>query len=175
VFFDLHSLHPDEQDRAYVLVHLMKPEVDMTRWRAFLRDVSDQCAGGIDRGITVAAINEDCLVGLYTWATQPSLDHEKVFSVDNFIATGAIDPEPLFDAMIEKMDEEARKLGCGAVQVSLPSVYTGKKQQRLLVDCFTTQGFIVADQKLRRYCERVDEVSGKRGRAPKAKSPGALH
>jgi len=175
VTFDLHDLRAQERDRAYVLVHLMKPEVDLTRWRGFLADVAGQCAAGIDRGITVATLGEDCLVGLFTWSTQPSLEHKKVFTVDNFIAAGALDPEPLFDAMIKDMDVRAHTLGCGAVQISLPNLYTSTRQHRLLQDSFLDHGFIVADQKLRRSFGEPPDAAGPCRGAPGNKSPDALH
>lgn|GEM_PF-1993713 len=173
--FDLHGMQAGERDRAYVLVHLMKPEVDLARWRAFLQTIEAKNNKGAERGITVAAVSDECLVGLYTWAVQPSLDHRNVFNVDNFIATGALDPEPLFDAMIKKMDAQAHELECGAVQVSVPSIYTGTKQQRLLQDCFLSNGFIVADQKLRRDCSAETSVPRTCGGAPGTKAPDALH
>ncbi len=171
MIIDIHPLRPCEHERAYILVHLMKPEVDLARWRAYLASIDRYGRG---RGTTVASLGKDCLVALYTWATQPSLDHENVFSVDNFIAAGALDPEPLFEKMIEEMDRQAQRLGCGAMQVSLPSVFTGKKQQRLLVDCFLAQGYAVADQKLRRVRAQVGPLIAARESAPGNKVPGAL-
>jgi len=171
--YDLHELRPAERDRAFVLVRLLKPEVDLARWRAFLKDVEHQCACGMERGITVASLGDGCLIGLYTWAVQPSLEHEKIFTVDNFMAAGALDPEPLFDAMIGEMDTHAHALGCGALQISLPNLYTATKQHRLLQDSFLGHGFIVADQKLRRACEAAAHFSS--GGAPGNKSPDALH
>lgn len=173
--YDLHDLRAGERDRAYVLVHLMKPEVDLARWRGFLEDVAGQCAAGIERGIAVATLGADCLVGLYSWATQPSLEYKKIFTVDNFIAAGALDPEPLFDAMIKQMDARAQALGCGAVQISLPNLYTSTKQHRLLQDSFLDHGFIVADQKLRRSFEPPKAPPQNYGGAPGNHSPDALH
>ena len=173
--FDLHPMKAGERDRAYVLVHLMKPEVDLTRWRTFLQTIEGENRKGAERGITVASVSDECLVGLYTWAVQPSLDHQNVFNVDNFIATGALDPEPLFDAMIRKMDAQAHELECGGVHVSIPSIYTGTKQQRLLQDCFLSNGFVVSDQKLRRNCNTVSSVPRSCGGASGTKAPDALH
>jgi len=171
--YDLHDLKAAESDRAFVLVHLMKPDVDLGRWRAFLADVERQCARGEERGITVASLGDDCLVGLFSWAVQPSLEHERVLTVDNFIAAGALDPEPLFDDMIAAMETCAQTRRCGAVQISLPNLYTSTRQHRHLHDSFLGHGFIVADQKLRRTCEKPSEVSG--GGAPGNESPDALH
>lgn len=173
--YDLHELRPCERDRAYVLVRLMKPGVDLARWRSFLGDVSAQCSAGLDRGITVAALGDECLVGLYTWSAQPSLEQGKIFAVDNFIAAGVFDPEPLFEAMMEKVNAQALEFGCAATQISLPNLYTHINQRRLLHDSFRAHGFVVTDQKYCRVCGTGAPMPRAQESAPGVKSPGALH
>ncbi len=177
MLYDIHPLRPEERERAYALIRLIKPSVDVERWQEFLETTHGACAKPRRRGVVVASTPDGYLVGLFTWEVQASLDHGRVFAVDNLVATGVLDREPLLSATLAYIDEQAKDLSCGGVQIMLPSYYTGTSVLRSpqpMVDGFVEHGFSVVDQKLCKQCT-IDEAdsSPKRKRAGN-NSPDAL-
>lgn len=172
--YDIHSLRPDERERAYVLIRIIKPGVDLEQWQSFLASTEKV---GSSCGITVASVSSDHLVGLFTWEMQPNLDHGKVFAVDNLIATGALDPEPLLAAMMDQIEGQARELSCAAIQVSLPSVYGGlpdAPRDQPMIEGFLDNGFAVVDHKLCKECSPANGRILAGESAPRHKGPDAL-
>ncbi len=157
VHHEIHQLKRQDQERAYALVRLNNPDVDIDRWKAFMEAALETGGQRRPRGIVSATVGTEVLVGLYTWEVQPSLEHGSVFSVDNLIATGALNPEPLLNRMLEFIEEQAKEHECQAIQVSLPNMLSDQSSAGSIGSYpsgFSKKGFAVIDQKL---CKRREE------------------
>ncbi len=159
----------EELPRAYVLIRLMNPEITEIQWDRFIASTRDD---GSRAGVSVACVDgSDVVVGLFTWERRSNLDHGDVFTVDNLVATGALDPAPLLSLMIEHMEAEAEARACGAIQILLPSVYTGAREVKepANLGSFLDGGFEVIKQKL---CKSLPSKAIRS--APEDRSPDAL-
>ncbi len=167
--YDIHAIREAELPRAFVLVRLMKPEITESQWDAFIASTRGE---GPRAGISVACVEGGgVVVGLFTWGMRSNLDHGSVFTVDNLIATGALDPAPLLSLMMEHMERDAIALECGAIQILLPSIYTGAREvdQPASLNSFLEGGFEVIKQKL---CKTLPDHTLRS--APEDRSPDAL-
>lgn len=154
--YNIHPLKPEDQARAYALVRLMKPALDLDHWQTFLESALEPGASRRPQGVIVAAVGEDTLVGLYTWEVQPNLDHGHVLSVDNLIATGPLNPEPLLKDMLGFIEAQATEHVCDAIQIILPNLDDKPSTELVnqpVVAGFLNHGFSVIDQKLCKQSE----------------------
>jgi len=149
--YSIHPLKQEDRERAYALVRLMKPGLAIEHWQAFLDSALEPGASKRPQGVTVGTVGEDALVGLYTWEVQPNLDYGHVLTVDNMIATGPLNPEPLLNDMMANIECQAAAHSCDAIQILLPASEDNKSidpTAQPLVSGFVKNGFSIVDRKL---------------------------
>ncbi len=106
-----------EQIRAvYPLVREAVPTLDLTEWLRFARQLTGSRRAG-QCGI-VAARREGRAFpcGLFCYRVENDLKLGKVLIADHFVAIDLLDPAAVLAALVEELDNLAKRLGCQAVR-----------------------------------------------------------
>jgi hypothetical protein len=114
--FNIGVLSRDDIRAVYPLVREAVPELNLSAWLRFARQLTGPRRG--DPCGIVAARREGRAFpcGLFCYRVEDDLKLGKVLVADHFVAVDLLDPAAVVVALVEELDELARRLGCSAVR-----------------------------------------------------------
>jgi hypothetical protein len=114
--FLVEQLSADRIPLAFPLIRQVAPSLDLPRWARFARQLVRSRAGA-KGGILVVrrpAMPYPCGMVCYRRDDDPA--HTAVLTAEYLVAMDIVDPSGALDALVDRLEEMARELGCGAVR-----------------------------------------------------------
>ena len=114
--FIIEVLTRDQVRSVFPLVREAVPTLSLSAWLHFARQLTGTRRGG-QCGI-VAARREGRVFpcGLFCYRVEDDLELGKVLMADHFIAVDLLEPAAVLVALVEELDDLAKRLGCQAVR-----------------------------------------------------------
>jgi len=114
--FNIDVLSRAQIHAVYPLIREAVPTLDLPSWLRFARHLTAPRRGG-QEGI-IAARREGRMFpsGLFCYRVEDDLKLGKVLIADHFIAVDLLDPGAVLAALVEQLDDLAKRLGCRAVR-----------------------------------------------------------
>jgi len=114
--FTAAPLKPNEIGRAFPLVQLLMPSIDLRRWDRFARDFLRSSGR---RGILAIRDHRGNIRGLAIFRRQLDLSGQ-VLLADPVLFIDLLDATEVGLALIAALEAKAREAGCDEVRVSMP-------------------------------------------------------
>ena len=126
--FRAQSIHPNNAARAYPLMRVMRADVSLEEWLAFVTATNADSEPAPDRadhkwpsrGVLAIENARGYIHGLFSYHVAFAIDHEAVLEVSNFVAVDSADRAAGIKALIASMEELAHALGCTAIHTHVP-------------------------------------------------------
>ena len=126
--FRAQSIHPNNAARAYPLIQVMRSDVSLEGWLAFVAATNADSAPTPNitapkwpsRGVLAIENARGYIHGLFSYHVAFAIDHEAVLEVSNFVAVDSADRAAGIKALIASMEELAHALGCTAIHTHVP-------------------------------------------------------
>ena len=114
--FIIGVLSRDDIRAVYPLVREAVPTLDLATWLRFARQLTGPRRG--EQCGIVAARREGRAFpcGLFCYRVEDDLKLGKVLVADHFVAVDLLDPAAVVAALVEELDDLARRQGCKAVR-----------------------------------------------------------
>lgn len=133
--FRAQSIHASNAARAYPLIQIMRADVSLEGWLAFVAATNSECdptpIGATPereaapewpaRGVLAIENARGYIHGLFSYHVAFAIDHVAVLEVSNFVAVDSVDRAGAVKALIASMEELAHSLGCTAIHTHVPS------------------------------------------------------
>lgn len=109
-----------EIDRAFALIQLDAPEIDLLAWRRHVAGLErDEAHGGAAGALAVKG-EQGYFCGLGLWRRRVSLRRGAVLTADHLVVLDLIDPQAVADALIRGLERVAATLCCRGIELALP-------------------------------------------------------
>jgi len=115
--FSLLPLGPKQIDQAYPIVQSILPDLDVNVWREFAEQVG---ARPEDQAGIITVQNQGYIHGLFSYAVEPHLIHDRLLLIDNFFVLDLFNPGAVAEALLDAVDKLAARLGCRGIHTALP-------------------------------------------------------
>ncbi|NBC32415.1 MAG: hypothetical protein GVY13_07040 [Alphaproteobacteria bacterium] len=159
--FSLLPLGPKQIDQAYPIVQSIMPDLDVNVWREFAEQVG---ARPEDQAGIITVQNQGYIHGLFSYAVEPHLIHERLLLIDNFFVLDLFNPGAVANALIDAIDGLAARLCCRAIQTALPKPASeAAAPQDWVLDHFRRRGHVLENMTL---CKELPKSAASRNRHP---------
>lgn len=111
--FSAGPLREAEIAKAYPLIQIMTPDIGLAAWRRFALPLVRGKAAR--KGIVALHGDRQYLCGLFVWRIDQDLRHGRSLIVDHAIGLDLVSPEAVTMALVDAIEDTARRLKCGAV------------------------------------------------------------
>ena len=115
--FSLLPLGPRQIDQAYPIVQSILPDLDVSVWRDFAEQIA---ARPEEQAGIITVQNQGYIHGLFSYAIEPHLIHERVLLIDNFFVLDLFNQRALAEALLDAVDALAKRLKCRAILTAVP-------------------------------------------------------
>lgn len=126
------ALTADQIGVVFPLVQTAIPEIDLDRWRNFVRPLVEGSAPSVSCGAIGLRNGAGYICGLLIFRADHDLRHGKVLAVDLFVALDLLSEEEAADALLQAAEAKARELHCAATHIRLDA--TQRSLPRRLAD-----------------------------------------
>jgi hypothetical protein len=114
--FIVDLLSRDQIRSVYPLIREAVATIDLTTWLRFARQFTAPRRAGQYGIVTVRREGRTFPCGLFCYRVEDDLKLGKVLTADHFVAVDLLDPGAVLAALVEELDELAKRLGCQAVR-----------------------------------------------------------
>ncbi len=120
--FTTRELSADQVAQAFPLIRLLAPGLHLDQWGEYTASLASQSKGkeGEKAAIMTVQSERGYIHGLFAYAIEADLEHGQVLSVENFIAPDNVGKKTAVTALLNSMEEVARRFKCSAIHVHLP-------------------------------------------------------
>jgi hypothetical protein len=127
--FNIEPLSRDQIHAVYPLIREAVPTLDLPSWLRFARHLTAPRRGGQEGIIAARRGGRMFPSGLFCYRVEDDLKLGKVLIADHFVAVDLLHPGAVLAALVEELDDLAKRLGCNAVRSlahgGVPSVAGG--------------------------------------------------
>ena len=113
--FVVGRLGRDRAEAAYPLARIAVSALTLEQWQRFL-----SAPEGARPGVMAAENERGYIQGLCTYRTVPDLRHGAALEVDDFVVLDLIDGGQVATALLEALEDEARRRHCAVLRLQLP-------------------------------------------------------
>lgn len=117
--FTVKPLPAGRIDAVFPLVRAAMPGLTLAQWRQFAADAATPTESAIAPGVLIVENERGYIQGFCTFRLQRDLRHGTVVAVDDLVVLDLVNGEAAAVALVHALEERARQLGCGAVQLHL--------------------------------------------------------
>lgn len=126
--------------RAYALIQVMTPEIGLAAWRRFALPLVRGKAAR--KGIVALHGDRQYLCGLFVWRIDQDLRHGRTLVVDYAIGLDMVSQDAVTMALVDAIEDAARRLKCGAVHSHVGSA-RGPVPDRMSRTGYQTEGVVL--------------------------------
>ena len=112
--FVVGRLGRDRAEAGYPLARIAAPALTLDQWQRFL-----SAPEGARPGVMAAENERGYIQGLCTYRTVPDLRHGAALEVDDFVVLDLIDGGQVAAALLEALEDEARRQRCAVLRLHL--------------------------------------------------------
>lgn len=123
----IRSLGAAQLSQAFPLVQAAVPGATLAGWLDYGRALEEHSVRE-PGGVASAVDDKGYIYGLFCYRIAPDLHYRRVLCVDNLVVLDFIDRQGTMTALINAIDDLARRRKCGATHVSLPQKLAGLEE-----------------------------------------------
>ena len=126
------SLDRESAEQSYALARNAVSGVSLAEWRRFLEERAGAAAG--EGGVLAIQNRLGIIQGICTYRFDPALGLGKVCAAEVLVTLDLVDTAPVAAALLQALEDLARRKGAAAMRVSLPqdAPTTGRLVVRLV-------------------------------------------
>jgi hypothetical protein len=114
--FTIEVLSRDHIRAVYPLVREAVPSLDLASWLRFARQLTGTRRPGQCGIVAARREGRTFPCGLFCYRVDEDLKLGRVLIADHFVAVDLLDPGAVLAALVEELDDLAKRLGCQAVR-----------------------------------------------------------
>jgi hypothetical protein len=114
--FSIGVLSRDELRAVYPLVREAVPDLELSDWLRFASQLTGSRRGEHCGIVAASREGRTFPSGLFCYRVDVDLTLGKVLVADHFVAVDLLDPGAVLAALVDELDELAKRLGCTAVR-----------------------------------------------------------
>lgn len=157
--FSLLPLGPKQIDQAYPVVQSILPDLDVNVWREFAEQVG---ARPEDQAGIITVQNRGYIHGLFSYAVEPHLIHQRQLLIGNFFVLDLFNPRAVAEALIDAVEALAARLRCRAIHTALPKpMGEAAAPQDWVLDRFRARGHVLENTTLFKELPKAAAACGR--------------
>ncbi|MEX2009238.1 MAG: hypothetical protein WEC41_03510 [Dongiaceae bacterium] len=133
--FVVGRLGRDRAEAAYPLARIAVSALTLDQWQRFL-----SASEGARPGVMVAENERAYIQGLCTHRVVPDLRYGAALAVDDFVVLDMIDGGQVAAALLEALEDEARRQGCAVLHLHLPQEHSEFRCRHPLIQMLREAG-----------------------------------
>lgn len=141
--FTVKPLPASRIDTVFPLVQAAMPGLTLAHWRQFAANAATPTGSATSPGILVVENERGYIQGFCTFRVQHDLRHGTIIAVDDLVALDLVNGEAVAAALVQALEERARRLGCGAVQLHVDEEPQARHAAPTLCEYLKRQGHVV--------------------------------
>lgn len=114
--YEIGRIEPEQIDRAYALVRVAQPAVQLGAWRRYVADLDETSDWALHREVLVACNALGYIQGLCI-SSIVQLANDRVLDVPIFIVVSAADERGVRAELLNNLESRAAGLGCSQLRI----------------------------------------------------------
>lgn len=114
--YEIGRIEPEQIDRAYALVRVAQPAVQLGAWRRYVADLDGASDWALQREVLVACNALGYIQGLCV-SSIVQLANDRVLDVPIFIVVSAADERGVRTELLNNLESRAAGLGCSQLRI----------------------------------------------------------
>ncbi len=151
--FTIKPLLPEQVAQAFPVVHTARPNLTLDRWVDYAGELAAGKTQAVANGIMTLQNDQGYIHGLFTYRVDQDLEHGRTLLAENVVVLGLTEQAAATVALIEAVEDLARRHDCGAIHTQLIGATAGPIADHSIVNFFRDSGHQFGGL---RMCKTVD-------------------